>query len=50
VPFKSQAQKAFLFINHPSIAKEFAAATPKGKSLPKYAKKPGKSIAGMLKK
>jgi hypothetical protein len=34
MPFKSQAQRAFLFAKHPEIAKEFAAATPKGKKLP----------------
>jgi hypothetical protein len=28
-----------MFIHHPEIAKEFAAATPKGKKLPKHVKK-----------
>lgn len=34
MPFKSSAQRAFLFIHNPKVAKEFAAATPKGKKLP----------------
>jgi hypothetical protein len=50
MPFKSQAQRGFLFANKPSIAKEFAEATPKGAKLPKYAKGKGKSIANMTKK
>ena len=35
MPFKSEAQRRFLFSQKPSIAKEFAAATPKGAKLPK---------------
>lgn len=27
MPFKSQAQRAFMFIHHPKIAKEFEAST-----------------------
>jgi hypothetical protein len=34
MPFKSQAQRRFMFAQHPKMAKEFAAATPKGKKLP----------------
>jgi hypothetical protein len=34
VPFKSQAQRRFMFAQHPKLAHEFAAATPKGKKLP----------------
>lgn len=34
MPFKSQAQARFMFANHPTIAKEFAAATPSISSLP----------------
>lgn len=40
MPFKSQAQRAFLYAKHPKVAKEFAAKTPKGKALPKHAPKP----------
>lgn len=39
MPFKSQAQRAYLFIHDPKVAKEFAAATPKGKKLPYKVKK-----------
>jgi len=35
MPFKSSAQRAYMFIHHPEIAKEFEAATPKGKKLPR---------------
>jgi hypothetical protein len=38
-PFKSDAQRKFLFAKKPKIAKEFAASTPKGKKLPKHVKK-----------
>ena len=39
MPFKSQAQRAYLFTKKPKIAKEFASKTPKGKKLPKHAKR-----------
>jgi hypothetical protein len=35
MPMKSQAQRAYLHIHHPEVAKEFEKATPKGKELPK---------------
>ena len=35
MPFKSQAQRAYLYANEPKVAKEFAKETPKGKKLPK---------------
>lgn len=38
MPFKSQAQRAFMWAKHPEVAKEFEAATPKGKVLPRHAK------------
>jgi len=38
MPMKSQAQRAYLWIHEPKIAKEFEAATPKGKKLPKHVK------------
>lgn len=43
MPFKSQAQRGFMYANHPEIAKEFEAATPKGKKLPEH-------VAGKKKK
>lgn len=36
MPFKSQAQRAYLFIHEPKVAKEFAAHTPKGAKLPQH--------------
>jgi len=39
MPFQSQAQKGFLFANHPEVAKEFADKTPPGKKLPPHKKK-----------
>ena len=39
MPFKSKAQRRFLFANKPKIAKEFASKTPKGKKLPEKVKK-----------
>lgn len=35
MPFKSQAQRKFLFAKHPKIARRWAAHTPKGRKLPK---------------
>jgi hypothetical protein len=39
VPFRSQAQRGYLYANNPSVAAEFEAATPKGVKLPQYAPK-----------
>lgn len=39
MPFKSEAQRKFLFAKHPKIAKKFAKITPKEKKLPKKLKK-----------
>ncbi len=39
MPFKSEAQRKFLYSQKPTIAKEFAAHTPKGKKLPKKIRK-----------
>lgn len=38
MPFKSNAQRKYLFAKLPQIAKEFSAATPKGKKLPEHVK------------
>ncbi len=38
MPFKSKAQRAYLYANNPKVAKEFASKTPKGKKLPAKAK------------
>ena len=37
-PFKSQAQRAYLYVNYPELAKRWEKETPKGK-LPKHVKK-----------
>lgn len=34
MPLKSRAQAAYLYANHPEVAKEFARHTPKGAKLP----------------
>lgn len=34
MPFKSDAQRRFLYARHPAVAAEFAAHTPKGAKLP----------------
>lgn len=31
MPFKSQAQRKYMYAQHPKIAKEFESKTPKGK-------------------
>jgi hypothetical protein len=38
MPFKSQAQRKFMYSQEPELAKEFEAATPKGKKLPEHVK------------
>ncbi len=35
MPFKSQAQRAFMYANHPQLAKRWESVTPKGQ-LPKH--------------
>jgi hypothetical protein len=39
MPFKSQAQRKFMYSQHPEMAKEWEDKTPKGKKLPKKVKK-----------
>ena len=39
MPFASKEQRAYLYANHPDIAKEFEAHTPKGAKLPKRVKR-----------
>ena len=42
MPFKSKAQRRYLYANKPKLAKEFASKTSKGKKLPEKVKKKGK--------
>jgi hypothetical protein len=37
-PFVSEAQRAYMHIHHPEMAKEWESKTPKGKKLPKHVK------------
>ena len=47
MPFQSQAQRGFMYANHPKIAKRFEAETPKGAKLPERVKKMNKGgVAG----
>lgn len=39
MPFKSQAQRGFMYSQHPKLAKEFEEATPKGAKLPEHVAK-----------
>lgn len=39
MPFKSQAQRKYLYATNPAVAKEFSAATPKNAKLPDHVKK-----------
>ena len=43
MPFKSQAQRRYLFAREPKVAAEFAASTPKNAKLPEKVKR--KSVA-----
>lgn len=36
MPFKSQAQRAYMHIHHPEIADRWEKETPKGEALPKH--------------
>lgn len=39
MPFKSKAQRRFLYAKKPKLAKEFTSKTPKGKKLPNKVKR-----------
>ena len=39
MPFKSQAQRAWMYAHDPQMAKKWEAHTPKGKKLPEKVKK-----------
>ena len=38
MPFRSQAQRAYMYAVHPKLAAEFQAETPKGTKLPEKVK------------
>jgi hypothetical protein len=39
MPFKSKAQRSYLYIHHPNVAKEFEKQTKKGNKLPEHIKR-----------
>lgn len=51
MPFKSKAQKKYLYKNHPDVAKKFESHTPKGAQLPEKVLKTQKvgSVKGVKK-
>lgn len=49
MPFKSKAQRGYLFVHDPKVAKEFAAATPKGAKLPEHVADKRKRKSGLAK-
>lgn len=38
MPFKSQAQRRYMYAKHPKLAREFERKTPKGAKLPEKKK------------
>lgn len=47
-PFKSQAQKGWMYANKPAMAKRWQADTPKGESLPEKVHHSGKGTRARL--
>ena len=45
MPFKSSAQRAWMYKNKPAMAKLWEEHTPKGKKLPKHVKKTKKNVS-----
>jgi hypothetical protein len=39
MPFKSKAQRRYMYAKHPRLARRFERETPKGKKLPERKKK-----------
>lgn len=50
MPFVSEAQRRYLFATYPKIAKEFAAATPKGAKLPEHVGNHASNVKKAMKK
>lgn len=49
MPFKSQAERGWMYANHPEMAKRFEAETPKGAKLPaRVGKKKAKPFRGRI--
>lgn len=55
MPFKSEAQRRWMYANHPEMAKEWEADTPKGplpariKPIPKGRKRAGEALSAKAK-
>ena len=49
MPFKSKAQRGYMYANHPKMAKEWESHTPKGKKLPAKTGKKGNAMRGLKK-
>lgn len=45
MPFKSAAQRRYLYAKFPAVAKKFAAHTPKGAKLPQHVRKTNRAVA-----
>lgn len=45
MPFESEAQRRWMYANHPRMADRWEKDTPKGKKLPGHVKKPKKKEA-----
>lgn len=50
MPFRSQAQRGFMYANHPGIAKRFEKETPKGVKLPEHVKVKSNPLKSFVKK
>jgi hypothetical protein len=49
MPFRSDAQRGFMFVHHPEIAKRWATEYPNPGQLPRYANSsPRAKVAGAL--
>jgi len=48
MPFKSDAQRRFMYAQHPRIAARWSEHTPKGKDLPEHVKKAVEMAAALL--
>lgn len=46
MPFKSEAQRRYLYKFHPKMAKKWEKHTPKGKKLPERVKSTSESVIG----
>lgn len=51
MPFKSQAERGWMYANKPALAKKFESDTPKGAALPEHVKDtPGEMLKRKIRK